>query len=90
MSINMIELHELFKKRDQMIHEIGLLLEDIQTIREIGYKTFIEYENEVLKPVIEMFGFINRNPNEVWQYREHKLSLIRYYCDSFNTRSEHE
>ena len=90
MNLDMIELHELFKKRDQMIHEIGLLLEDIQTIREIGYKTFIEYENEVLKPVIKMFDFKYRDVAKVWTFRGHKLSLIRYYCDSFNTRSEDE
>lgn len=84
--LDSITLHELYKKRETMFHEIGLLLEDTGTIREIGNKTYIEYEREILKPVIDTFGFQNRSPNEVWKYRGHKLSLIKYYCDTFNQK----
>ena len=90
LQIDMRELHELYNKRDRMLQEIGLLLEDVGTIREIGTKTYIEYEIEKLKPLIDLFGFQNRSPNEVWKYRGHRVSLIRYYCDMFNTKVDHE
>ena len=84
----MRELRELYRKRDIMFHQVGLLLEDYGTILEIGDKTFIEYEQEVLKPAIDMFGFINKNTNEVWKYRGHTLALIKFYCDTFNTKGD--
>lgn len=85
MKIDMRELKELYDKRDRILQEVGLLLEDVNMLREIGNKTFIEYEREVLEPAIRLFSFGN-HPKEVWKYRGHRVSLIRYYCDMFNTK----
>ena len=75
-----------FKRRsDQlalMLHEIGLLLEDSEMIYLIGDKTYMEFDRDVLMPATRMF--YPNEPKEVWKYRGHRVSLIRYYCDRFN------
>lgn len=78
------KLIDLYKKRDQMFHEIVLMLEDGQLMHEIGDKTYAEFQTQILVPVIEMF--FPHNTNEVWKYRGVKLPLIQYYCSVFNSK----
>lgn len=79
---------ELYKKRDSMIHQIGLLLEDQKLMHEIGDRTWIQFSIKVLNPMAEIFR--PNEPAEVWKYRGVHVSLIRYYCDVFNTKAEHD
>lgn len=82
------ELKRRYDQRDKMFHEIGLLLEDSEMIFCIGDKTFMEFDRDVLMPAIRIF--CPDEPKEVWKYRGHRVSLIRYYCDMFNRKVDHE
>lgn len=87
---NNITLTSLYAKRDNLMHQVGLLLEDIWILEEIVEKTFFEFENEVLRPCLNTFGFIDRSTLDLYKYKGHRISLIRFYCDTFNTKVENE
>lgn len=82
------ELKRRYDQRNKMFHEICLLFEDQQLIYEIGSKNFFEFDTQVLNPAIELFH--HGDPKELWKYRGVKLSLIKYYCDTFNTGNNDE
>lgn len=82
------ELRRRYEQRDKMFQEIGLLLEDSEMIFLIGNKTFMEFDRDILMPAARMF--YPNEPKEVWKYRGHRVSLIRYYCDMFNRKEDNE
>ena len=88
LSWNDMRMVDLYKKRDSMFHQIGLMLEDCQLMHEIGNRTWVEFQINVLNPMAQIFR--PNEPVEVWKYRGVHVSLIRYYCDVFNTKVEHD
>jgi hypothetical protein len=87
MTVDMDYLQEIYKKRDKMFHEISLLLEDTGVILEIGNRDYRDFEDEVLMPVAASFYTpekLGKSRPKIWKYKGHKVSLIKYYCDTFN------
>ena len=77
----MRELKELYDKRDKMFHEIGLLLEDVSMIREIGDKDYLEF----VRYVHDRYELLIPRMKKIERIRGHRMSLIKYYCETFNT-----
>lgn len=86
MNWNNVTLTSLYAKRDNLLHQVSLLLEDIGVLEEIGGKSFFEFENEVLRPCLNTFGFIDRSTVDLYKYKGHRISLIKFYCDTFNLK----
>lgn len=86
MIVDMDHLKQIYTKREKMLHEISLLLEDTDLILEIGDREYCDFEDEVLIPCTRIFYRyeLDKLRTKIWNYKGHKVSLIKYYCDTFN------
>lgn len=71
-----ISLNELYRKRDIMSHEIGRLLEDYSILHDIGFMDYESYIRHCYERWPDAYG------REITKIKGHKLSIIRYYCDT--------
>ncbi len=78
------DLRELYRKRDVMLQEIGLLLEDTATLNEIGDMNYLEFT----KYVYDRYEALIPAGKIIQKIRGHRMELIKYYCETFNAREE--
>jgi len=75
------ELKRRYEQRDKMFHEIGLLLEDTGMLQEIGDKDYLEF----VKYIHDRYELLIPIGKRIERIRGHKMALIKYYCETFNT-----
>lgn len=75
---------ELFGKFLLMSEEIMRLLKDDEMMHWIGEKDFSSFKKELLQGIL----FYHHSIDSLDTLRGHKLSVIRYYCDTFNMKGK--
>lgn len=81
---HMERLEKLYRIRDKMYHEIGLLLEDWAMLDEIGDRDYLQFMREVY----EKYESLIPNGKKIFTIRGHKVAVIKYYCETVNSKAD--
>lgn len=83
---DMERLEKLYGVLDKMYHEIGLLLEDWSMLDEIGDMDYLQF----MRHVYEKYESLIPNGKKISTIRGHKVAVIKYYCETVNSKEEDE